>query len=217
MLRSGMTLSQVTRELATRLGVHVRVLPMSDDPVSTMVDTAQGRLNFQEYFVRERHAVEVHAVEFAGAQQARPSPGLLQAIATAEAIVIAPSNPVTSIGPILAVPGIRSALQQASTPVVAVSPFVGAAAVSGPAAELMRVTGRQGSIAGLAEAYGDFLSVLIADESDRDATFDMLNGAWRGRVLLTNIIMKSFEDKCELAKFVLDAAAHARKAKGARV
>ena len=125
-------------------------LPMSDDRVSTMLDTAKGTLTFQEYFVRERHQVEVRAVRFEGAEKARPAPGVIESIASAEAIVFAPSNPVTSIGPILAVPGVREALRRTKAPIVAVSPIVGGAAVSGPAGTLMTMMGWPSTIAGVA-------------------------------------------------------------------
>src|SRR5271165_4691570 len=104
MLRAGKPLSRATSELAAKLGVRARVLPMSDDPVATMLDTAKGTLTFQEYFVRERHQIEVRRVYFEGVHRARPAPGVIEAIELAEAVIFAPSNPVTSIGPILAVP-----------------------------------------------------------------------------------------------------------------
>jgi len=108
LLRSGKSLSDVTAQLAHGMGISSRVLPMSNDRVATMLDTAQGTLNFQEYFVRERHQVDVRAVRFEGAEQARPAPGVLESIESAEAVILAPSNPVTSIGPILAVPTLPS-------------------------------------------------------------------------------------------------------------
>src|SRR5208283_5626715 len=114
LLRAGRSLSAVTMELSRRMGIRELVLPMSDDRVATLLDTAHGTLNFQEYFVRERHQVEVRAVHFDGAEHARPAPGVIESIESADAVLIAPSNPVTSIGPILAVPGIREALRHTS-------------------------------------------------------------------------------------------------------
>src|SRR5271167_3022486 len=175
MLRGGKTLTEATAELAAKLGIPARVLPMSDDRVSTMLDTVKGTLTFQEYFVRERHQVEVRAVRFEGAPQARPAPGVIEAIERAEAIIFAPSNPVTSIGPILAVPGIRDALRRTAAPVVAVSPIVGGAAVSGPAGKLMKMMGWPSTIAGVAQAYEDFLDVLIADHADEAEAAAMRN------------------------------------------
>ena len=154
---------------------------MSDDRISTVLDTTKDTLTFQEYFVRERHQVEVKAVRFEGADRAHPAPGVIESIAAAEAIVFAPSNPVTSIGPILAVPGIRDALRRTETPVVAVSPIVGGKAVSGPASALMKMMGWQSTIAGVAKVYEDFLDVLIADRAD-EAEASTMSG--RPRVVL---------------------------------
>src|SRR5439155_11343533 len=132
-LRAGRSLSDVTHELTRRLGIAGLLLPMSDDPVRTRVRTPEAWLTFQEFFVRERARVKVLDVLYEGAEQARPAPRVLAAIADAELIIVCPSNPITSIGPILAVPGIREALARARARVVAVSPIVGDAAVSGPA------------------------------------------------------------------------------------
>jgi LPPG:FO 2-phospho-L-lactate transferase len=226
MLRSGQTLSEATAELAARLGVRARVLPMSDDRVSTMLDTAKGTLTFQEYFVRERHQVEVRAVRFEGAEEARPAPGVLESIDGADAIVFAPSNPVTSIGPILAVPGIRDGLRRTSAPVIAVSPIVGGAAVSGPAAELMQMMGWSSTMAGVAKAYEDFLDVLVADSSEMSALSNQQSAisqeneigaaepsARSARVVYTNTIMRSMKDRRDLAAFVLDACTTTEGAK----
>jgi len=205
MLRAGKSLSQATAELAAKMGIRARVLPMSDDRVSTMLDTAKGTLTFQEYFVRERHGVGVQAVRFEGAESARPAPGVVESIVAADAIIFAPSNPVTSIGPILAVPGIRDALRRTSAPIAAVSPIVGGAAVSGPASALMQMMGWPSTIAGVAKAYEDFLDVLVVDNEDREDA-SKLNGA-KLRVLCTYTIMKSMDEKRELARFTLDACA----------
>src|ERR1022692_2947739 len=166
MLRAGRSLSQATAELARKIGIRARVLPMSDDRVSTLLDTAKGTLTFQEYFVRERHQIEVRRVRFEGAHRAHPAPDVIESIEAAEAIVFAPSNPVTSIGPILAVPGIRDALRRTKAPVAAVSPIVGGEAVTGPAGALMKMMGWASTIAGVTKAYEDFLDVLIADRAD---------------------------------------------------
>ncbi len=237
-LRAGRTLSEATAELAAKFEVLARVLPMSDDRVSTMLDTAKGTLTFQEYFVRERHQVEVRAVRFEGAEAARPAPGVIESIERADAIVFAPSNPVTSIGPILAVQGIREALRRASAPIVAVSPIVGGAEVSGPAGELMQMMGWPSTIAGIAKAYDDFLDVLVADETEPSAMSrqpsaiscqqsavgqdgsrsaadsPVTNHDSRStRFLYTNTIMRSMKDKRDLAAFVLDACATSESAK----
>lgn len=212
MLRAGKSLSRVTAELAAKLGIHARVLPMSDDRVSTMLDTAKGTLTFQEYFVRERHQVRVDRVRFVGAHRARPAPGVIAAIEAAEAIILAPSNPVTSIGPILGVPGIRDALRQCKAPVAAVSPIVGGEAVSGPAAALMKMMGWPSTIAGVAKAYEDFLDVLVADNADQSEASAMTSQ--RPRVVCTNTIMNSVDAKRALALFTLDACS-AKQSDGA--
>jgi LPPG:FO 2-phospho-L-lactate transferase len=210
-LRSGQSLSAATAELARKLGVRARVLPMSDDRVATMLDTATRTLNFQEYFVRERHQVEVRAVRFEGANLARPAAGVIESIESAEAVILAPSNPVTSIGPILAVPGVREALRRTAAPVAAVSPIVGGAAVSGPAGVLMKRMGWPSTIAGVAQAYEDFLDVLVVDLEDHADADHLREGGLH--VLCANTIMKSLSDRQELARFTLHAALQARGAK----
>jgi LPPG:FO 2-phospho-L-lactate transferase len=202
-LRAGRMLSEVTADVANGLGVQACILPMSDEPVETRVTTPAGELSFQEYFVRERYRVPVSAVRFAGAERARPAPGVLEAIQQAEAVILAPSNPVTSLGPILAVPGIRAALRLTPAPVGAVSPIVGGAAVSGPAVELMRAQGFEPSIGGVAKAYADFLDVLVADQ--RDAAEAPEVEAMGIRVQRAATIMKSEPEKAALAEAALRA------------
>ena len=211
MLRAGRSLSRATAELARKMGIRARVLPMSDERVSTMLGTAKGTLTFQEYFVRERHHIEVRRVRFVGAHRAHPAPGVIESIETAEAIILAPSNPVTSIGPILAVPGIRDALRQTKAKVAAVSPIVGGEAVSGPAGALMKMMGWESTIAGVAKAYEDFLDVLIADRADEAEASAVRTENLR--VLCANTIMKSMDDKRGLAQFTLNACAVQRSAK----
>jgi LPPG:FO 2-phospho-L-lactate transferase len=212
LLRTGKTLTEITSELAHRMGVRTRVLPMSDDRVATKVETAHGTLNFQEYFVRERHQPEVRAVHFDGADHARPAPGVLDAIAGAEAIIFAPSNPVTSIGPILAVTGIREALRHTPAAIIGVSPIIGGEAFSGPAGTLMKRKGWPSTIAGVAQAYEDFLDVLIVDLTDHADADHLREGGLH--VLCANTVMKSMQDKQELARFTLHAALQARATKG---
>ena len=201
LLASGRTLSEATAEIASALGVQSRILPMSDARVETRVTTPEGELSFQEYFVRERYRPEVRGVRFVGAEQASPAPGVLKAIQSAEAVVLAPSNPITSIGPILAVPGIREALKKTAAPVAAVSPIVGGAAVSGPAGALMASQGLPVSVAGVAQAYSDFLDLLIVDERDAKAAEQLrLSGL---QVHCAQTIMKTTDDKAALAATVL--------------
>jgi LPPG:FO 2-phospho-L-lactate transferase len=193
------TLSEATSEILRALGVETRILPMTDDRVETRVLTDDGELNFQEYFVREHYQVAVRGVRFEGAERAQPAPGVLEAIAHAEAVVIAPSNPITSIGPILAVPGIRQALRQTRAPAAAISPIIGGAAVSGPAGELMQTQGLPVSVAGVTRCYADFLDLLIADEHDSALGTPVEGIAMR----YTSTLMKSEADKTALAQAVL--------------
>jgi len=211
LLEDGLTLTAATAEIAHAMGVTAQVLPMSDDRVETRVLTAQGELSFQEYFVRERYRIEPMGVRFEGAGQASPAPGVVDAICSASAVLIAPSNPITSIGPILSVPGIRHALQTTSAPVAAVSPIVGNAAVSGPAAELMRAQGYPSSPVEIAKIYADFLDVLLIEETDLTAAAHVGSA----NVIGARTIMRSDDDKASLARAALAAAEAVRSRAGA--
>lgn len=202
LLAQGRTLSETTLEIANRLDVKARILPMSDSRVETRVMTPIGELSFEEYFVQRWYQDPVESVRFAGAAEAEPAPGVMEAIRSASIVLLAPSNPVTSIGPILAVPGIRDALRQTSGVVAAVSPIVGGAAVSGPAGILMASQGLPVSIAGLAQAYADFLDVLIVDNKDAEAAEGVRRSGFR--VHCTETLMRSAADKEALARAVLD-------------
>src|SRR5579872_4554049 len=204
LLSQGQTLSSATAHIAKKLGLRSRILPMSDMRVETRVDTPAGDLNFEEYFVKRWYQDPVNSVRFVGASEADPAPGVVEAIGSAQAVLIAPSNPVTSIGPILAVAGIRRALQTTPAKVVAVSPIIGRAAVSGPAANLMAAQGLRVSIAGVAKAYEDFLDILIADNSDEAAAQSLTSD--RLQVHCTNILMPSSEDKMRIARSALALA-----------
>ena len=166
-LRAGEPLSAVTASIAAALGVPARVLPMSDQPVRTRILGPEGWITFQEYFVRDKAQTDVRAVEYAGADAARPAPGVIEALAEADLVLVCPSNPITSIGPMLAVPGLTRALEATDADVVGVSPIVGGDAVSGPAGRLMAASGLPVSAAGVARAYAAWLDVLVVDERDR--------------------------------------------------
>jgi LPPG:FO 2-phospho-L-lactate transferase len=201
LLAEGKTLSDATTAISEKLGVKARILPMSNSRVETRVDTPVGDLSFEEYFVQRWYQDPVNSVRFAGASDAEPAPGVIDAIVSADVVLIAPSNPVTSIGPILAVPGVREALQRARGKIAAISPIVGNAPVAGPAGILMAAQGFPCSIAGVAQAYEDFLDVLICDTRDaRPAEMLRANGL---RVQCTQTIMRSPEDKAALAREVL--------------
>ena len=163
-LRAGERLTLAHGEVVRAMGVGARVLPMSDEPVPTFVRTPAGWRPFQEFMILDRAEPPIEDVDFRGVADARPAPEALEAVATAEAIVIGPSNPVISIGPILAIPGMRDALAAASAPVVAVSPFVGGRAVKGPTDAFVRQAGLPLGAAGIASLYGDLLDGLVADE-----------------------------------------------------
>ncbi len=211
LLRSGQTLSEATAEIARALGIEARVLPMSDSPVETRVLTPEGEIHFQEYFVKRRHRDEVKAVRFAGAEASSPAPEVVDAIQSAEAVLIAPSNPITSIGPILAVPGIREALLQTPAPVVAVSPIVGGRAVAGPAGALMAAQGLPVSIAGVAQAYKNFLDVLVVDISDEPVAREIYSH--EPQIHCAPTVMKSEEDRLDLARAVLSLSAELKTAR----
>jgi LPPG:FO 2-phospho-L-lactate transferase len=166
-LAQGATLSTVTTELTRAFGVTSRILPMSDQPVRTVVTTTAGRMSFQEYLVANRARPTVRDIAYRGATRARPAPGVLAAIRDAAAVIIAPSNPFLSIGPMLAIPGVRRALAARRGPVVAVSPLIGGRAVSGPLARLLRRFGHPASSRGIAQCYRPFLDALVIDRSDR--------------------------------------------------
>jgi len=203
-LRDGQPLSAATARLAADLGVTARILPMSDEPVRTMIRTPGGRLTFQEYFVREKALVEIVGVDYEGAPSARPAPGVIDALRAADAIVVCPSNPVTSVGPILAVPGIVDALRATAARTVGVSPIVGGAAVSGPAGALMRARGLAVSPRGVADTYAPWLRRLLIDPRDHGSIADLARG---GVVAETaDIIMTGREVEAALARRVLDAA-----------
>jgi LPPG:FO 2-phospho-L-lactate transferase len=201
LLAEGKTLSEATTTICDKLGVKARILPMSDSRVETRIDTPSGELSFEEYFVQRWYQDPVNSVRFAGATDAEAAPGVIEAILSADAVIIAPSNPVTSIGPILAVPGIREALQRARGKVAAVSPIIGNAPVAGPAGILMTAQGLQCSIAGVAKAYEEFLDILVCDVRDARAA-EMLrkNGV---RVQCAQTIMRTSDDRAELARVVL--------------
>ncbi|HEV2368256.1 MAG TPA: 2-phospho-L-lactate transferase, partial [Acidimicrobiales bacterium] len=168
-LSEGASLSTITAEICSAWQLRLRVLPMTDDPVRTMLRVeSQGEVSFQDYFVRQRHDVTVESVGFTGAERARPAPGVLDAIGRADVVLVCPSNPVVSIGPILAVPGIEEALVARRERTVAVSPIIAGAAVKGPADRLLRELGHDASVVGVARIYAPFASTLVIDGADAD-------------------------------------------------
>jgi LPPG:FO 2-phospho-L-lactate transferase len=211
LLRDGRTLTEVTRAIAQALHVTATVLPMSDQPVRTRILGPDGWLAFQEYFVREKAQVDVRAVNFSGAPAARPAPGVLDALRTADAVLVCPSNPITSVGPILAVPGLVEALQATEATVAAVSPIVGGDAVSGPAGRLMAGAGLPVSATGVARAYAGWLDVLVFDEQDR-ALATEIRAAGAAPVPAPTM-MSSRDAEVTLARHVLAAIDSSRRAR----
>jgi len=212
LLREGKTLSEATLEIASRLGVQASILPMCNSRVETRVDTPIGELSFEEYFVQRWYQDPVNSIRFAGIAEAQPAPGVIEAILSASVVLIAPSNPVTSIGPILAVPGITAALSNTRAPVVAVSPIVAGAAVSGPAGILMAAQGLPVSIAGVAQAFKDFLDILVVDQRDSQAAEQLRASGLRVHCAAT--LMRTADEKTALARAVLSFVSDGSAAAG---
>ena len=203
-LAEGATLGTVTAELAERFGVGVRLLPVTDDPLRTRLLLAGGdEVAFQEYFVKLRHDVAVREVRFAGAGNARPGPGVLEAIAAADTVVVCPSNPVVSIDPVVAVSGVVGALTARREQVVAVSPIVAGAALKGPADRLMVEMGFESSVVGVARWYAPWVSTLVIDEAD--AALAPSVEAEGVRCVVAPTIMSDVKRSAALAQVVLDA------------
>jgi LPPG:FO 2-phospho-L-lactate transferase len=200
-MRQGATLSEVTSEITTALKVRSTLVPMSNDRVRTRLSTPAGELEFQTYFVKRRARDRVTAIRFEGASEAAPAPGLLEAIASAEAVILCPSNPFISIGPILAVPGIREALQRKRDKVAAISPIVGGRALKGPAAKMMRSLHLRASAAEVAKLYVDFVGVFIMDEADRKQAAQV--EALDIRPVVANTIMRGLRERKSLARVVV--------------
>lgn len=208
-LREGASLSTITSELAASWDVGSRLLPMSDDPVRTHVTLADGvEVEFQDYFVRRRHAVEVQAVRFEGAESARPAPGVIEAIETATTVVVCPSNPIVSIGPILAVPRIEETIASRRADTVAVSPIVAGAAVKGPADRLLTELGHESSVVGVARLYAPLATTLVVDDADADLA-DRVEAEGL-RCVVAPALMSSPELAAALAKVVLAAGGRRR-------
>lgn len=202
-LAAGESLSVVTRDLGARLGVAPALVPMSDAPVRTIVDTPDGPLAFQHYFVRDKCAPAVTGFRFAGAQTAQPAPGALAALGdpALDAIIICPSNPFVSIDPILAVPGMREAIAAAPAPVIAVSPIVGGQAIKGPTAKMMRELGVPGDALAIADHYAGLLDGFVLDATDQPLARQIRDRELQ--CLVSDTLMTGYEEKLALARAVL--------------
>ena len=200
-LRAGARLAQVTASLASALGIRNTLLPMSDEPVSTILKTPEGLLEFQEYFVRRRQRDEVLGVELRGIEAARVPAEVSEAVGGAEAIVLCPSNPVVSIGPILAVPGMRELLAGSPATKVAVSPIVGGRALKGPADKMLRTLGHEVSATGVARMYGGLVDGFVLDLADEEEAPEISSLGMR--VLSTDAVMRDEPDRERLAREIL--------------
>jgi LPPG:FO 2-phospho-L-lactate transferase len=201
LFNEGVQLARITGVICARLGITAKILPMSNERVETRVLTPDGEISFQEYFVKERWSKQVTAIRFEGVERSRPAPGVLEAIHQASAVVVCPSNPITSIGPILAVPGIRAALTETKAAVIGLSPIVGVSAISGPAHKLMVAAEFEPTVFGVAQAYADFLDIfVIATEDERMKSRIENLGI---TTVLTDIVMSDLDRKKRLAREVL--------------
>jgi LPPG:FO 2-phospho-L-lactate transferase len=206
-LREGAPLSVITAEIASAWNLKLRLIPMTDDRVETRVDLIDGGVvGFQEYFVRHRHAVPARAVSYAGADHARPAPGVLDSLSEASVALICPSNPILSIAPILAMPHVRAAVEKRRDVTVAVSPIVGGAAIKGPADRLLRELGHESSVVGVARLYASLAATLVIDDVDEPLAAAV--EAEGMRCIVAPTIMHGPAEAAALARICLEAVAH---------
>jgi len=201
MLNQGKNLSEATREMCDKLGVHTNVLPMTNDAVQTLIHTEAGQLTFHEFLIAREASDKVLGVSFKGAENARPAPGVIEALRTAKLILIGPSNPVTSIGPILAVKEIREYLSQNRDKVLAVSPIIGRKAVSGPAGALMQGVGQEVTPRGVAQIYRDVAGSILVDQNDNQFAQSIVELDMR--VLFADLLMLDHAARVKLARTIL--------------
>jgi len=202
LLAEGKTLSQAAESIRTALGVKARILPMSDDPVPTIIDSNEGALHFQEYLVKRRAEPIVKGIRFEGAESARPAPGVVEAIREADRILICPSNPLISIGPILAIPGVRDALRARKADVFVVCPIVGGKSLKGPSDKMLAQLGHQATALGVAKLYADFTGTFVIDHADRAQAPTI--SAVGMKVVILPTVMRTLAQKRKLARALLD-------------
>jgi LPPG:FO 2-phospho-L-lactate transferase len=203
LLKKGLTLSEVTAEVTRALGLRVAILPMTDDKFETRIVTRDGTIHFQEYLVKRGAKDEVFGVEFLGADNAKPAAGVIDSLVNAELVTVCPSNPIVSIGTILAVKGVRDALRQTNAKKIAISPIIAGAPIKGPADKLLKGLGLEVSAYSVAKLYADFLDTFILDTAD-SAEKDKIEKLGI-EVKVTNTIMRTLEDKIQLAKTILES------------
>jgi LPPG:FO 2-phospho-L-lactate transferase len=201
MLAEGKTLSQAAESIRTSLGVKARILPMSDDPVPTIIDSNERPLHFQEYLVKRRAEPIVKGIRFDGAESARPAPGVLEAIRDADRIFICPSNPLISIGPILAIAGVREELRARKANVFAVSPIVGGKSLKGPSDKMLAQQGHEATALGVAKLYADFTGTMVIDPADKAQASAI--SALGMKVTIMPTVMKTLAQKRKLARALL--------------
>lgn len=201
-MRRGRPLSEITERLRTALGVKSRILPMTDLHTPTTIITDEGEMHFQEYLVKRRAQPKITGVRFENVESAKPAPGVAEAILRSDAIIICPSNPLISIGPILAVPGLRQSLKSAEAPVVAISPVVGGASLKGPTDRMLADLGMEVSATQVARLYSDIADLFILDAQDEAAKSEIENLGLK--VFVTDTVMSGSEEKIRLAKFTLE-------------
>jgi LPPG:FO 2-phospho-L-lactate transferase len=203
LLKKGLRLSEVTAKVSMALGLNVAILPMTDDKFETRIVTGEGSIHFQEYLVKRGAKDEVLGVEFVGADKAEPASGVVDSLVNAELMIVCPSNPIVSIGTILAVNGVRDALRHTQAKKIAISPIIAGAPIKGPADKLLRGLGLEVSAYSVAKLYADFLDTFILDAAD-SAEKDKIEKLGI-EVKVTNTIMRTLEDKIQLAKTVLES------------
>lgn len=204
LLREGWPLHRVVADIARAWDLRVTMLPMSDDRIETTIVGDDGEIPFQEYMVRLKTGIDVHDIRFRGAEDANPAPGVLDALRSSEVVIVAPSNPFVSIGPILAVPGLRKALDKTAAVRVAISPIIAGKVVKGPAAQMLQSLGHEVSAVGVARIYREYIDLMVIDEQDRDLApaIEALGLACH----VTDTMMTSDQRKAELAGDVVAAA-----------
>lgn len=202
-LRAGQSLTQVTADFAKSFGIETRILPMSNEPVHTQIRTADGWLDFQQYFVGRRHADDVLGVRFDGIESALPANGVIESVRNADLILICPSNPVVSVDPVLGVAGVRDAVSDSDARVVCVSPIIGGKAVKGPAANMLHMAGVEVSAAGVSAYYGDLVDVMVIDT--QDSALEATIRQQGHDVIVLDTLMKDRPDRQRLAGEILAA------------
>jgi LPPG:FO 2-phospho-L-lactate transferase len=215
LLRQGKTLSQATAAVAQAWRIPTTILPMSDDPVRTIVHTEAGPLPFQEYFVKGRGEGSVQKVVFRGIETAKTAPGVREAIHAADLVIFPPSNPIVSIGPILSLPGVREALQETTAPIVAISPLVAGKPIKGPADRLLKGLGIEVSASGVADLYRDFLDAFVLDLHDAQQREHLEKQGFS--VIITDTIMTDMDKSVALAQVTMAQGRQKKRSKDKRV